>query len=260
MRRELIPVRTRVLQRAELRYRAWRYRTKHDPAEIRWLRSVLRPGETVVDAGAYRGVYTYWMRAGVGAAGEVFSFEPQPRLAESLRSCVDAFRWSNVTVVEAGLSDGAGERTLYAPGGGPTPCASLSEVRNQAGADRYVVPIETLDRFFEDRSSPTPISVIKCDVEGHELEAFRGAERILAEDQPRLLFECEARHMPDTPLDTVFDYLQSFGYRGRFFWRDQLLGMDQFDQGAHQVHGRQPYANNFVFEVPGRPLSQSGTQ
>ncbi len=54
--------------RLECRHRAWRYRTKLAPEEIRWMQGVLRPGGVVVDAGAYKGGYTYWMRDQVGAS------------------------------------------------------------------------------------------------------------------------------------------------------------------------------------------------
>ena len=49
-----------------------------------------------------------------------------------------------------------------------------------------------LDSFFASRTQP--VSLIKCDVEGHEGEVFRGAEQLLRQDRPILLFECEQRH------------------------------------------------------------------
>lgn len=213
------------------------------------MRSVLRSGDVVVDAGAYKGGYTYWMRAEVGAAGHVFAFEPQPELARFLRGVVKAFAWSNVHVEEAGLSASSGELTLHAPGSSPSQDASL--VRALAGADarHYTVRIDTLDDSLERRALGRPVDLIKCDVEGHELDAFRGAERVLTQDRPLLLFECEARHNPGRPVSDVFEYLEGFGYRGSFFWHGELLDVREFDLEAHQTLGRAPYANNFVFEA-----------
>ncbi len=232
----------------ECRHRAWRYRTKVAPDEIAWMRSVLRPDGVVVDAGAYKGGYTYWMREEVGTAGQVFAFEPQPELAAFLRRAVQASSWTNVHVEEAGLSDERGERTLHAPPGGPTQDASLVGALAGPDARHYAVRTETLDAFVDNRQSGGPIDFIKCDVEGHELDIFRGAEAVLTRDRPVLLFECEARHNPDRSVSEVFDYLEDLRYRGSFFWLGELVDVAYFDLETHQTLGRAPYANNFVFE------------
>lgn len=69
--------------RARLRliYRAWRYRLRIDPGEIRYLLATLRPGRMALDIGAHKGAYSYWMSKAVGPWGEVIAFEPQPELA-----------------------------------------------------------------------------------------------------------------------------------------------------------------------------------
>jgi FkbM family methyltransferase len=77
---------------------------------------VLQPGDLVIDAGAYKGGYTYWMRDAVGATGRVIAFEPQPELAAFLERMVEAFRWDNVLVEPMGLSSGRAARTLFVPG------------------------------------------------------------------------------------------------------------------------------------------------
>lgn len=234
--------------RLECRHRAWRYRTKLATDEIAWMRSVLRPGGVTVDAGAYKGGYTYWMREEVGPEGAVFAFEPQPELAAFLRRAVSAFSWTNVHIEEAGLSSNRGERILHAPPGAPSQEASLIGALAGTDARHYGVRTETLDAFVDNRRSDGPIDFIKCDVEGHELDMFRGAEAVLTRDRPLLLFECEARHNPDRLVSEVFDYVENLGYRGSFFWHGALVDVSEFDLETHQTLGRAPYANNFVFE------------
>ena len=235
------------LRRIEFRHRAWRYRSRLDPDEIRWMRGVLQPGDVVVDVGAYKGGYTYWMRQEVGASGRVLAFEPQPELAAFLRRGVDAFSWRNVHVEEAALSAVRGERTLCAPGLRPSPSASLVVEPRHGDARRYPVRIDTLDDFVAERRLSRPIGFIKCDVEGHELDVFHGAEEVLTTDRPPLLFECEARHDPSRSVTDVFGYLERLGYRGSFFWRGDRLAVRELDLEAHQTPGRRPYANNFIF-------------
>ena len=58
---------------------------------------------------------------------------------------------------------------------------------------------------------PRPISFIKCDIEGHEVEMLRGAKDLLTEDKPVLLIEIHEEQMPD-----VLPILTSYGYEGSF--------------------------------------------
>jgi hypothetical protein len=59
-------------------YRAYRYRYRVDPAEMRFMCERLQPGDIAVDVGCFKAAYTYWMRRCVGATGSVAAFEPQP--------------------------------------------------------------------------------------------------------------------------------------------------------------------------------------
>jgi FkbM family methyltransferase len=232
-------------------HRAWRYALKIDPAEIRSLRSVLRPGDLAIDVGAYKGGYTYWMRRAVGVAGAVLAFEPQPGLAAYLRRCASDFRWKNVHVEEIALSSEPGARTLWTPGSDPSPAASVIGASLPRGRTGREVEARTLDDVLARHGMALPPRLIKCDVEGHELDVFRGAARTLREYAPTLLFECEPRHLSGHGIEDVFAYLEELGYRGSFFWEGRRLPVAEFDARRHQVQGRRPYANNFVFTVEG---------
>ncbi len=48
----------------------------------------------------------------------------------------------------------------------------------------------------------------------------------------------------------MFGYLELLGYRGSFFWADELRDVRDFDAAKHQLEGRRPYANNFLFQHP----------
>jgi hypothetical protein len=95
------------------------------------------------------------------------------------------------------------------------------------------------------------VSFLKCDVEGHELNVFRGAEQLLRRDRPVLLFECEQRHHGGRPISEVFTYLEGLGYSGRFFDGLRLAPLAEFDPRRHQASPDAPgYCNNFVFSAP----------
>jgi FkbM family methyltransferase len=242
----------RTLRRAGLAYRARRYRKRVDPEEILWMLAQLRRGDTAIDVGAHKGGYMYSMRRAVGGAGSVVAVEPQPELASYLRQCVRDFAWENVWVVERGLSSTPGRRMLWRPGDAPSPAASLGGASLPPAPRGLEVEVDTLDRMLTDLPVKRPVRLLKCDVEGHELEVFLGARDTLSEHRPRILVECEARHAPERRVEDVIRHLEALGYRGSFFWRRERLVAARFDATLHQVEGRRPYANNFIFEPRGR--------
>jgi FkbM family methyltransferase len=230
-------------------FRAWRYRWKLDPAEIRFLLRQLRPGDTAVDIGAHKGAYTYWMQKAVGPTGRVFSFEPQPQLAEYLKRVKDALRMANVTVENAGVSSTSGTMQLTVPGHGPSPGGTLEPGLIQGERLTYPVRIVTLDEYFQQHPAGN-LRLVKCDVEGHELEVFRGAGHILKTHRPALLFECEERHHHRYKSQDVFAHLAALGYTGCFFSRTGLRPLAEFRPDEHGDVRATNYVNNFVFWVP----------
>ncbi len=205
-------------------FRAIKYRRKVEPHEVEFLLEHLGKGEIAVDIGAYKGAFTYWMRKQVGTAGQVFAFEPQPSLAAYLRNLTRRHR--NIHVEELAISNEEGTAELFVPiepGHTVSQLASLRETwesmpENDA-LKRWTVNLTTLDSYFSNPDQ-RPIGFIKCDAEGHELKVFQGAERILTEDKPALLFECETREPQQVEYAMqVFEFLWSLGYRGCFFDR-----------------------------------------
>ena len=236
--------------KARFLYRALKARYRGERQEIAAVLRGLAPGDVSVDAGAHKGAYTYWMRRAVGERGRVFAFEPQPRLAAYLSAVAAASRWSNVSVRECALSDRAGLGALRVPRVGSSQGAALCD--GTAGRDEDAVPVRlaTLDAEL---AGAGRVVFLKVDVEGHELALFRGASRILAEDAPIVLFECELRHLRGHSMEDVFQHLRGLGYEGRFFGVRGLQPLSEFDPGVHQrrAPGRfweeTGYRNNFLF-------------
>jgi FkbM family methyltransferase len=237
-----------MIQRLRWFYRAWRYRLKVEKQEIAWLLQNLHPGDAAVDIGAHKGAFTYWMRKRVGPGGKVFAFEPQPELASRLQHLVHAGGYRNVVVENKGLSSESAQLVLKIPGRGSSPSASFEETQDTRQPGKTVsVDVTTLDTYLS-ANPALRIALLKCDTEGHELEVFRGAERLLQRDHPNLLFECEARHRPDGSTGEVFAYLEQLGYHGYCLGREGLFHIEAFDPRIHQSDPDDPaYCNNFLF-------------
>jgi FkbM family methyltransferase len=243
-----------LLESLRLAHRGWRYRLGSNRAEVAFVRDRVHAGDVAIDLGAHKGAYLYWLRSCVGPGGQVIAFEPQPTLATALHRIIERRGWTNTSVHQLAVADAPGLLPLVIPGdGGPSPGARLvAEGEDTAGYGATVeVEVVTLDAFLAER--PRPIRFIKCDVEGVELSVFRGARDLLCTDRPDLMFECEQRHLQDDTVQTVFDWLQSLGYRGRFFHRGRLRPIEEFDPVEHQSVGpdgsvdHADYCNNFAF-------------
>jgi FkbM family methyltransferase len=232
-------------------YRALRARYRDERAEISALRAAIRPGETAVDVGAHKGSFLPWLSRAAGP-GRVVAFEPQPVLAGYLRRACRAAGLDNVVVEAAGASERGGSATLRVPGGGDSsPGASFEPAVAAISSGRDVcVPVVSLDEYFREWTGR--VAAMKVDVEGHELSVLRGAERILREDGPLLVVECEERHRGEGGVREVLRFLEERGYGGSFVRRARLVPIRDFDPAVHQRRAgprfwdAPDYCNNFV--------------
>ena len=231
-------------------YRALRARFRDQRREIQAILGALRPDGLGVDVGAYKGSYVLWMSRGV-REGRVVAFEPQPELAAYLRSACASLSLRNVTVESAGVSDHSGGGTLWVKGEGTWPGASFESIVSTRGHGRRLdVTVVSLDDYF--RQETRRIGAIKVDVEGHELSVFRGAERLLREHSPLLVFECEQRNLSQGTVSDVLAHLSDRGYDGFFIQHSRLVPVSRFRPDIHQVAvgvrpwKRPDYCNNFV--------------
>ncbi len=201
-------------------------------------------GQLVLDIGSHKGVYAYWMHKRVVPAGRVIAFEPQPDLAAYIERVKNAFRLNRLTVVNAALSSSVGTKELFQPVVNPRGEATLEKVPGEGKT--LLVSTIVLDDYL-DAAGARPVHFIKCDVEGHELDVFRGGERMLSEDRPKLLFECQDYRHCEGQTRRVFQFLERLGYEGYFFEGGKPSPVSQFRPDIHQTPGRMPPLHNFAF-------------
>jgi FkbM family methyltransferase len=161
-----------------------------EPA-ARAMRSLLRPGDVMIDAGANIGLFTVLAATRVGPRGRVIACEPSPATMELLRDNVgrNGFDW--VELQEVALADEPGrlEMHVFEPGSGFSSFAPAET----SGSSRIEVPVTTLDEVaceFLDRAR-----LVKLDVEGAELRALRGAQALFMRARPDFIVELEPEHL-----------------------------------------------------------------
>jgi FkbM family methyltransferase len=228
--------------------RSIRARFRDQRAELVKIRQHIRPGDTVCDVGSNKGSFVYWLSRWCGS-GQVIAFEPQPALAHRLATICTRLKLSNVRVESKAVYSVSGSMNLYIPDG-HEPGASLSQPLGTSTAVR--VPVTTLSDYFGEENR---VAMIKIDVEGAELNVLKGAERILRQFSPLLVFECENRHLASGSVQDVFSYLFSLGYDGSFVSGGQILPIEEFDHSVHQPQigdwywKNKNYCNNFIFKA-----------
>lgn len=148
----------------------------------RFLARTLRPGQSVVDAGAGYGYFTLLAAELVGPAGRVLAFEPQPRAAALLRRSLDLNGVTGrVQLEELALigPEGARSQRLSTPEGSPM-AARLVPAGTGDGATLEVVGARSLDAFAAARPD-----LVKIDVNGAEEAVWDGMAAMLA-DRPAM--------------------------------------------------------------------------
>jgi FkbM family methyltransferase len=209
-------------------YRAFKFYT--DRAEWKLLKRILFQGAVVVDAGANIGIYSEFLSRCVGPTGQVHSFEPSP---DNFKRLCDATRnLANVRPTQAVVGECSGECQLY-----------ISDRLNVdhrayhvAGDSRRALTVKmiALDDYFQPGQR---VDLIKMDVQGYELHALRGANRVLADN-------------PDVKLLLEFwPYgLKQAGAN----WSDLIAMLERNHMAVHHVtaHSLVPFRSERVSESP----------
>ena len=184
-----------------------------EPDMTRWLRELLRPGDTLVDLGGNEGWFSLVGGRAVGPRGTVLCVEPQERLWPVILRNFALNDLPQCRLVPYACGpDGRGEIAITpavnSGASGMTPHATRL-------APRQTVLLKSLD-WMHDAYGLGDVHVLKIDIEGYELNALRSGEKTLAARKVKnVLMELhgpELRSMGQTP-EEVLDLLARHGYR-----------------------------------------------
>ena len=205
----------------DIKRRAW-----WEP-ELELVDRVVRDGDSAIDIGANFGVWAYYLSRAVGPTGKVYSFEPIPFTAKTFRLIARGLGFDkNVELVEKGCGEERGVVSFTVPVM-ETGAISAGLVhmtgRNDSRPGR-----ETHARFPQTRSIECEVvtiddylpglerlSLLKCDVEGADLYALRGARRTLEEHKPVVIVEITPWFLEGFGLSVadVTGFFDELGYR-----------------------------------------------
>jgi len=143
------------------------------------IKALGRNPSTVIDVGGNVGEYTACMQR-FAPESKVTVFEPSPTNLAILRK-----RFAEniaVTIAPLAVSDSPGTVMLYADRPGSGVASLIKRNLDHIGADfDYVeqVTAVTLDSYWKEKLNCCAVDILKLDIEGHELDALKGAMDVL---------------------------------------------------------------------------------
>ncbi|MGC1415971.1 MAG: FkbM family methyltransferase [Candidatus Acidiferrum sp.] len=180
----------------------------------------LRPGMTFYDVGANIGFFSLLAARLVGKDGRVVAFEADPEIAARLREHVARNEFGWITVEEKAVCAGSGTVFFARIDPAISPDRGLGHVVSTSSGDTVQVSAVSLDDYT--RTQPAP-DFIKCDVEGAEVEVFRGAMRLLKEKRPGII--CEMHTEENRRI--LLEEFSRLGYLCKPHGANQVLALPQ---------------------------------
>ena len=157
--------------------------------EVEFMRQSLKPGNVLFDIGANGGLFTIIAAKQVGSSGHVYAFEPGLQELKLLRHNIAINNLTNVTVIEAAVSNKKGTTQFAISHDGAMNSLAQTNHPSQKIESWQTVEMTTIDNVIEELSIPQ-VNFIKIDVEGAEKLVIEGAKNILSSDKnPIILFE-----------------------------------------------------------------------
>jgi len=133
--------------------------------------------EHIIDCGAFDGDSMRAFAERLPGVGSYVGIEPDPKNYQRLQESIqrDLPEHLRAEAIQAAVSDSIGSAMFEAVGN------STSHITAGVRPGMVEVPVVTLDDVITE-----PVTLIKMDVEGFELRAMNGAERLIQKNQPLL--------------------------------------------------------------------------
>jgi FkbM family methyltransferase len=186
----------------------------YEPETRDFILTRLSAGAVFIDVGANIGVFTVGAARKVGARGVVLAFEPSPAVFPYLERNIAMNSLDNVQALRVALSD---ENRKHVPFYvAPADHFGMGALVPQFHVEPCAVSTRTLDDIVAEKGL-SRATVLKVDVEGHEVAVFRGGQRFLTSSpSPAVVFEfCDWAEQRFTHAGQAQEFLMNLGYRIR---------------------------------------------
>jgi FkbM family methyltransferase len=199
------------------------YTSDFEKEEITLVSEFIKPFDNIIDIGANIGLYSVLFRK--LSKGNIVCFEPSSESYDRLVNKLKLNKIDDITLYKVALSNILDQylELVRKPGykDGDRHLNSLN-LTQADGGDIEKVFCTTLDSYFLNNDK---IDFIKIDIEGGELNAFKGAENLISSNPDiAIMFECTAHNCKQFGYERqdVFNLLKSFGLN-IYAWNNNLF-------------------------------------
>jgi FkbM family methyltransferase len=211
-----------------------------DGGELRFLWQFLEPGMVFFDVGAYHGIFSALAAVKLSSSGQVVAFEPSPRERRRFQLHVRMNRLRRVLLEPYAVSARCGSMKFFTVEGGFASMNSLKLPEVPVPVHEITAEVISVDEYLAPRKH-LGMDIMKIDVEGGELEAFRGAQQTFRCLRPVII--CE-----------VLDYVtRPWGYPARDIIRclceEDYVWFDFHADGRispHEIRNEYPDIRNYL--------------
>lgn len=215
-----------------------RFKLKNDKDEINLLRKLIKPGDEVLDIGANIGFYAKLLSEMVGEKGKIYSFEPDNNNFRHLQKNVAELK--NIILFNAAVSEKNETLKIY-----------RSKLLN---VDHRTYPVNNYDSIEEVKAlcidsliankTIGKVDVIKIDIQGYELSAFKGMARFLKESSPKILAEYWPHGFKRAGVSTaeVYNFFESLDYK---FFKINGTELQLLNRAYITQHTNEPFEFSF---------------
>lgn len=172
----------------------------------------LSKSEIFLDIGGYTGdTVEEFIKQCEGNYNKIITVEPNPKNHEKIKHVVD--KYDNIQLIEKGISNK--KDLLY---------FNTSEGEETSGCftnnnSDMKIHVDTIDNLISDE-----VTFLKMDIEGFELKALQGAQKLIKKFKPKL-----AICLYHNPIDFVEipEYLESLCLDYKFYVRHHMLSLNE---------------------------------
>ena len=264
LKKVLFPIlNERIFRFAQCLAKAWDIRTgSWSEPELDLIPFAVREGDTVLDIGANYGLYSYYLSRAVGPSGHVYAFEPVPFTNATFRLISKILDFRNVELIPKGCGDRAGRVAFTLPiqasGAISAGLAHIAKRDNERpGKDKHFkydttreiwCEVVVLDKFLPQLSN---LSFIKSDIEGADLLALRGAEKIIEQHHPTVLCEINPWFLEGFGL-RLQEFLEFFFSKGYSMYSYEVIDGHKLLKAIMTENIEDILEDNYLFVHPHR--------
>lgn len=179
-------------------------------------KTLIDPGDTVIEIGGHIGYISLWFSHLVGEKGCVHVFEPGENNLPYIRENVS--KKNNVCLVEKGagsengtlsfyLDDLSGQNNTFLQDHDEFNAVKAKSYVKDAQVKQVEVPVITVDKYVKENN--IDVSFIKIDVESFECEVIKGLQATFSIQKPIVMVEIAPKN-----IEWIYSTMKEFGYIG----------------------------------------------